>query len=1837
MQTHFPPRRNGFPEHGMVLIFVAGILAILAAMGTAFFAISQSSTSAAVRYSDMVRADMLCRAGMAEAIVRLRNQAYIKTEDPGDNWFTVDYLRGLQGKTSFPFCNGRDDDNDGIVDNENETKKVYTRVLGESAGAESDRFSVEVSDAASKVNINAGDNLAVMLDNLCRVIGPPLVPANLDALQPRRWNVEADPTDPIVTAKLYDTTENANDTPTHSDLCYTLDANQRPILATDGRALYGDGYAIAGYRARQGTFRSIEDVKSALTYVERNGNAKPDDPLEQMEIAIKFAALRDHITIGSWVDTNTVCVGKFEWVHLDTGTGKTIAIDRDKSWVEDQGLSVDPLNLRGSLRGCYLSIMNGHGAGQLRRIRTNGIDWVEVDGGFAVTPGPISSYMIIAPEEALLMNVDGSNSSYAYPDNPPPAGTVTLPRTNADGTLVSNPKIDYSVHPLCIHRAPVNINTATDKVLAALVLGINVQHGHPQAVGTDTDVPLLRAKWKTGDPHKVQPYLLTPAGLKRIPAASGKPILNMVWGTGANELQPPPAVYDVAYINNHNALNGTNRWGSASTGLMNEAHELAYRIIMARQSDKAEPTLTYIDPTTGSPTATNTGLLRGPFRNYDDLYFRVVKPWDDRRFSDGAGHKARIATLVMANFNSNTDILKFNPNIEWIDRWSRNYTDQEPVMVYTNTSYSSGNTLVPFTMDANDVFTVDVAAATTITASSVPIYTAVTDARARGWAGDNIPPLKSSQKDDAGQYTTGAYITRSFRYKSDELLDKTDLNRSTTEFSFDSNGIFYVAASGQVINPITGQMLSERKLEALVKVYDVWRESTQQQFVMGTISKAVGNRSSSTDKGELSCTGQLARDASGLVERKGLITLPEPLLPLKAKIVDVSGSTNSRNYEAVSGVTAANSTTGPYNPLDAFGNVRRNPYDPTVPGIEVPEVLANRVLPARWDGQIVLSTNTSAYDSSENGDADSFLASFDGDTDTATCQGNGREQAKWPYSATPDPLAPESFTYTGEGYKYRCVQSIGLLGVLNDSMVSTDPGIPLVDGHTPFRNWSTQKDQVRWIYPFYGVSAALMPLSLGSDRDYPMYWNNLSLRMGALRTDGVYLTAPGVSGNTATLKYLFSPGANNYNPDSNARRGKLNYQPDSKYGNLITMWTKTVWHQDDNRNHEFFNPGNEARINQCEIFYFQKMGQYKWCSRDGHNALGSCGNRPELNDLSAIFTYAADSGYGTSIHGGFAGVIGFGSAGPDGYTYCADENQSYALPGTCDVAYGANGSYAYKSAQTGTITFNNGTFGDPIPGVFKKGYYRTGPPAAKLPESPAYRVQPFRWSYVGLRTHYGTRYGAPGVTQSVRDSNGPDGIAGNADDTYHNEPRPGPGESIGPRGHLAVAADWSSVAHQSIIRHYIRPFIDTQLFPECPASWPTPPPAPAAPGGDGEKLLWTYRGCSNWGDTTVSRMGQPRDVFNGDTSVSQPNPKTDRSGQREGEGQDVKWVWAEPYGGLALDPGKANISLKSFGLNNLNYGNPKYNQNFDPAVDDGTCELVWHYRHMPEDGTYAVIDELKISNRDWILRDPRAEFSAIDPGEPDWSKDRAYREMRTSRYYLPPSPGTRNAPSAGGPPTFTSQTLLQSLKGHDALPGSQKVAVVRVNWNAFAPRFMSEYQEPGMASFSRNERLTHFATIAASQTAVSVPFKGPFDYVRYNDNADTTAYSVNRPEPWKYTDRLTQASKGVEIELLQDSGGALTILDGKTFTNPAAHNAMGTLNAPVWCLPSQLRYRVRFRYPVDPLVDPSCSTRDVDPERPNWPCVNPAKHYLLDTPVFDDISVTYILPVRILDFHEATE
>ena len=58
---------------------------------------------------------------------------------------------------------------------------------------------------------------------------------------------------------------------------------------------------------------------------------------------------------------------------------------------------------------------------------------------------------------------------------------------------------------------------------------------------------------------------------------------------------------------------------------------------------------------------------------------------------------------------------------------------------------------------------------------------------------------------------------------------------------------------------------------------------------------------------------------------------------------------------------------------------------------------------------------------------------------------------------------------------------------------------------------------------------------------------------------------------------------------------------------------------------------------------------------------------------------------------------------PAGYTYCSAENGICSFSGTRNIAYGANGLFAYRTA-TNTINCNNSTFGDPIFGTAKACY-----------------------------------------------------------------------------------------------------------------------------------------------------------------------------------------------------------------------------------------------------------------------------------------------------------------------------------------------------------------------------------------------------------------------------------------------------------------------------------------------------------------------------------------------------
>lgn len=61
---------------------------------------------------------------------------------------------------------------------------------------------------------------------------------------------------------------------------------------------------------------------------------------------------------------------------------------------------------------------------------------------------------------------------------------------------------------------------------------------------------------------------------------------------------------------------------------------------------------------------------------------------------------------------------------------------------------------------------------------------------------------------------------------------------------------------------------------------------------------------------------------------------------------------------------------------------------------------------------------------------------------------------------------------------------------------------------------------------------------------------------------------------------------------------------------------------------------------------------------------------------------------------------------PVGYILSGAENSSATFATPVDVAYGANGSFYYKNSVSGTIRFDNATFGDPIVGTVKNGYYK---------------------------------------------------------------------------------------------------------------------------------------------------------------------------------------------------------------------------------------------------------------------------------------------------------------------------------------------------------------------------------------------------------------------------------------------------------------------------------------------------------------------------------------------------
>lgn len=131
---------------------------------------------------------------------------------------------------------------------------------------------------------------------------------------------------------------------------------------------------------------------------------------------------------------------------------------------------------------------------------------------------------------------------------------------------------------------------------------------------------------------------------------------------------------------------------------------------------------------------------------------------------------------------------------------------------------------------------------------------------------------------------------------------------------------------------------------------------------------------------------------------------------------------------------------------------------------------------------------------------------------------------------------------------------------------------------------------------------------------------------------------------------------------------------------------------------------------------------FTWCAYEGQSytlpglcdvAYGSNGKFAYKYGVSGTIAFN-NTNFGDPIPGVFKSGFYRVCTTPPGYTKCANEGQSYTLPGVCDVAYGANGKFFYKYRVIGSITFNNATFGDPIPGVYKAGFYKQLPVVAQL-------------------------------------------------------------------------------------------------------------------------------------------------------------------------------------------------------------------------------------------------------------------------------------------------------------------------------------------------------------------------------------------------------------------------------------------------------------------------------------------------------------------------------------------
>lgn len=207
--------------------------------------------------------------------------------------------------------------------------------------------------------------------------------------------------------------------------------------------------------------------------------------------------------------------------------------------------------------------------------------------------------------------------------------------------------------------------------------------------------------------------------------------------------------------------------------------------------------------------------------------------------------------------------------------------------------------------------------------------------------------------------------------------------------------------------------------------------------------------------------------------------------------------------------------------------------------------------------------------------------------------------------------------------------------------------------------------------------------------------------------------------NNANATYKLPDNANvalRYNNPNNSKEYFLmEYMRKSGWRSGAPDEGLLIWHVDE-------NGSNSSQEMTLQKHYRHSVEQADGLFELEKNIRGGAdgdlfhaGFRTDFNDSTtpnSKWWNGATSGLKVSNIGGLGGnsiavtIGGVTTTAPAGYTWCAGEGGSCSFTSKVDVAYGANGNFYYKSGVTGTINFNNATFGDPIPGVVKAGYYR---------------------------------------------------------------------------------------------------------------------------------------------------------------------------------------------------------------------------------------------------------------------------------------------------------------------------------------------------------------------------------------------------------------------------------------------------------------------------------------------------------------------------------------------------